>query len=86
MSKITLLFMLIFSSLILPVQAVELTQEFKAQDGFTMYLPDNCMQIPARHWSISKSTFFVPYNKYQKTLFFLVMFLLLRSMPFDDFI
>ena len=38
--------MLIFSSLILPVQAVELTQEFKAQDGFTMYLPDDWVEIP----------------------------------------
>lgn len=38
--------MLIFSSLIMPVQAVELTQEFKAQDGFTMYLPDDWVEIP----------------------------------------
>ncbi len=38
--------MLIFSSLIMPVQAVELTQEFKTQDGFTMYLPDGWVEIP----------------------------------------
>jgi len=38
--------MLIFLSLIMPVQAVELTQEFKAQDGFTMYLPDDWVEIP----------------------------------------
>ncbi len=46
MNKITLSFLLIFSSLILPVQAVELTQEFKTQDGFTMYLPDDWEEIP----------------------------------------
>ena len=46
MNKITLLFMLIFSSLIMPVQAVELMQEFKTQDGFTMYLPDGWVEIP----------------------------------------
>ncbi len=46
MNKITLFFLLIFSSLILPVQAVELTQEFKTQDGFTMYLPDDWAEIP----------------------------------------
>jgi hypothetical protein len=82
MNKITLFFLLIFSSLILPVQAVELTQEFKTQDGFTMYLPDNCMQIPARHWSISKSTFLVPYNKYQKTLFSQGMFFIVTLHAF----
>ncbi len=38
--------MLIFSSLIMPVQAVELMQEFKTQDGFTMYLPDGWVEIP----------------------------------------
>ena len=38
--------MLISSSLIMPVQAVELTQEFKTQDGFTMYLPDGWVEIP----------------------------------------
>ena len=38
--------MLIFSSLIMPVQAVELMQGFKTQDGFTMYLPDGWVEIP----------------------------------------
>ncbi len=46
MNKITLFFLLIFSSLILPVQAVELTQEFKTQDSFKMYLPDDWVEIP----------------------------------------
>ncbi len=30
----------------MPVQAVELMQEFKTQDGFTMYLPDDWVEIP----------------------------------------
>ena len=46
MNKITLLFMLIFSGLIIPVQAKELTREFKTGDGFTMYLPENWVEIP----------------------------------------
>ncbi|MCP4264899.1 MAG: hypothetical protein GY777_04865 [Candidatus Brocadiaceae bacterium] len=46
MNKIILLFILIFSGLTLQVQAMELKQEFKTEDGFTMYLPESWVEIP----------------------------------------
>ncbi|MHC4269868.1 MAG: hypothetical protein ACYSWS_06065 [Planctomycetota bacterium] len=46
MNKITLLFMLIFSGLNIPAQAMELKQKYKTDDGFTMYLPENWVEIP----------------------------------------
>jgi hypothetical protein len=46
MNKIILLFILIFSGLTIQVAATELTQEFKTEDGFTMYLPESWVEIP----------------------------------------
>ncbi len=46
MNRIALLLILIFSGLIIPAQAMELTREFKTEDGFTMYLPENWVEIP----------------------------------------
>ncbi len=46
MNKIILLFFLIFSGLIIQVQATELTQEFKTEDSFTIHLPGNWVEIP----------------------------------------
>ncbi len=44
--KIMQLAMLFLLTLAMPIQAVELNQEFKTRDGFTMHLPGNWVEIP----------------------------------------